>query len=98
MPAEVRARWERSLADLDPNQIEADFAKSEAAAAEDTFSGFLRRCVHGSGKTISMLVIETDVSRDRLSHFLRGEGVLDSAEIDRLLAILGVNIAKVTSE
>ena len=97
MPPEVKARWEKSLAAVDLQSVTDRFAIVESAAAEDNFSGFLRRCIHQSGKTMSLLVGEANVDRDRLSSFLRGEGLLDSAEIDRLLAALTIELTPSSS-
>ncbi len=97
MPPDVKARWEKSLAAVDPQSINAQLAKTEAAAAEENFSGFLRRCVHQSGKTLTTLVSEAHVDRERLALFLRGEGLLDTAEIDHLLMVLDVELTPSSS-
>lgn len=97
MPPDVKARWEKSLAAIDPKAVDQQFAKAEAAAAEESFSGFLRRCIHQSGKTLTILVSESHVDRERLALFLRGEGLLDTAEIDRLLVVLAVELTPSTS-
>lgn len=93
MPPDVKARWERSLAGVDPQAITTQFEQSEAAASEDTFSGFLRRSIHQSGQTVTTLVAAARLDRERLALFLHGEGLLDSAEIDRLLIALGIHVA-----
>lgn len=97
MAPDVKARWEKSLSAVDPQLVNVQFAKAEAAAAEENFSGFLRRCIHQSGKTLTTLVEESHVDRDRLSSFLRGEGLLDTAEIDRLLLVLAVDLTPSSS-
>lgn len=97
MPPDVKARWEQSLAAVDSQSVSDRFAIAEAAAAEENFSGFLRRSIHQSGKTISLLVSEANVDRERLASFLRGEGLLDSAEIDRLLTVLAIELSLTSS-
>jgi len=97
MPSEVKIRWEKSLAALDPQSVNDRFMIVEAAAVEDNFSGFLRRCIHQSGKTMSLFVTEANVDRERLAAFLRGEGLLDSAEIDRLLSVMTIELPQASS-
>lgn len=97
MPPDVKARWEKSLSAINEQTINTQFEKTEAAAAEENFSGFLRRCIHQSGKTLTTLVGESHVDRERLALFLRGEGLLDTAEIDRLLMVLAVELTPSSS-
>jgi hypothetical protein len=92
MPPDIRKRWEESLAAISRDEAEASFAKTRVAAAEDTFSGFVRRCVHRGGKPITTLVDEAKIDQRRLAVFIHGEGPLDSPEIDRLLNVLGVEL------
>ncbi len=89
---EMHALWEQSAAEVDRVQIELTLAKSAAAAAEDSFSGFVRRCVRQGGRPVSLLADEAHVDLQRLAHFLQGEGSLDTTEIDRLLSTLGVEV------
>jgi hypothetical protein len=97
MPPDVLQRWKESLAAIDPVQVEASFAKTQAAAAEDSFSGLVRRCVQRGGKPITTLVHEAQIELRRLADFIHGEGTLDTAEIDRLLSALGVELGEPVS-
>ncbi len=89
MPPLIRERWEQTLAATNREEIAVSFARCEAAAAEATFSGFLRRAMHGAGKPITLLERESGVSGQRLVEFLEGRGELDSREIDHIMAALG---------
>jgi hypothetical protein len=97
MPAELQRQWEEDLAAIDRDEVEASFAKSAAAAAEDSFSGYVRRCVHAGDKPLTVLVDETQIDQQRFADFMHGEGLLDTAEVDRLLAALGVALPAAAS-
>lgn len=92
MPPDVQQRWEQALTSIDPESVLLDLAKATAAAKEPNFSGFLRRCLHRSGRPISSLGVDADISAERLAAFLHGEGLLESNEIDRLLSCLEVEM------
>jgi hypothetical protein len=94
MPSDLRKRWEAELAAFDPKSIEANFAKTDAAAAEHSFSGFVRRSVHRGGKPLSLIAEETGIALRHLSQFMRGEGELNAAEIGRLLESVGVELVE----
>jgi hypothetical protein len=94
MPPELRERWERALADVDRDQFDANFAKTESAASENSFSGFVRRCVHRRRKPLSLLAKETDIELEILVSFLRGDGELNAGEIGRVLAAVGVELVE----
>ena len=96
MPADLRQRWEEALAGVDRGQIDANFAKTEAAAAE-TFSGFVRRCVHRRRKPLSVLAKDSQVELQRLVEFMHGDGELNAAEIGRVLAEVGVELVETTT-
>lgn len=89
---EIQALWEQSVAEVDQKETEAMLAQSAAAAAEESFSGFVRRCIRNAGKPISLLAADAHVDVQRLARFLHGESPLDTTEIDRLLATLGVEM------
>lgn len=97
MPPDLRKRWEEALAGVDHGRIDANLAKTEAAAAEDSFSGFVRRSVHRRRKPLSVLAKETDIELQPLAHFMRGEGELNAAEIGRLLEAVGVELVEIAS-
>ena len=88
----IYALWEQSLAEVDWAAITADMARAEAAAAEPSFSGFLRRCLRHGGRPISLFASIAQVDPTRLPRFLLSEAPLDSSEIDRLLSTLGVEL------
>lgn len=91
-PPAIESLWRQTVAGVDRDEIETTIAKSDAAAAEDSFSGFVRRCVRGHGKPVSLIATDSGVDVQRLARFLHGEGVLDTSEVDRLLAALNVEI------
>lgn len=96
MPEHLQRIWEQSMAAVDPQQIEADFEKSQAAAAEDSFSGFVRRCVRRQSKPWSLIARTAGLDAQRLARFMHGEGSLDTQEVDRLLVVLGVELIGAT--
>lgn len=97
MPPDLRQRWEDVLAGLDREQIDANFAKTEAAAAEHSFSGFVRRAVHRRRKPLSLVAQETGIEPRRLSEFMRGEGELNAAEVGCVLEAVGVELVETTA-
>ncbi len=88
---ELRERWEtardRVLAAKD--EIAEEFRLVQEAGREPTFSGRLRRAIHGGPMLLDDLCKRVDVDLDLMGDFLRGEAALDSPAIDRLVAVLG---------
>jgi ribosome-binding protein aMBF1 (putative translation factor) len=60
------------------------------ALREASFSGWLRRAIASSGMPQEDLASRTGSDVTQLNAFLRGEATLDSAVIDRLIAVLGL--------
>jgi ribosome-binding protein aMBF1 (putative translation factor) len=60
------------------------------ALREATFSGWLRRAIASSGCSQENLAADVGAEVAAINAFLRGEGTLDSALIDRLIARLGL--------
>ena len=60
------------------------------ALREASFSGWLRRAIASSGMPQEDLASRTGVDVSQLNAFLRGDSTLDSAVIDRLIAVLGL--------
>ena len=94
MPPDLEQLWETQLASIDRAEVEASFAKIDAAAAEHNFSGFVRRCVHRGGKPLSFLAEEVHVDVQRLGRFMRAEGELEAGEIGRILTAVGVELVE----
>ena len=63
------------------------------AKAEDTFSGHLRRAIHGSGRLVREIAAEAGVSSLVLCEFLEGTRTLRSDVLDRLAQAVGATIA-----
>lgn len=94
MPKDLLSRWEQALDGVDRAQFDANFKKTESAAAEDSFSGFVRRCVHRRRKPLSALAQDAQIDPLRLVHFMRGDGELNAAEVGRVLAAVGVELVE----
>lgn len=92
MPPNLRQRWQDAVQSLDPAQIEGDFAACEAAAMENSFSGFVRRSIHRSGLPVTAIAQESQIPPQRLADFLRSSGTLENHELDRLLAVMGIEL------
>jgi hypothetical protein len=92
MPPHLKAIWEKSIASIDPKEIDANFEKSRLAAAEDSFSGFVRRCVRRRAMPWSRIADDAQIELQRFALFMRGDGSLDTSEVDRLLAAIGVEV------
>jgi hypothetical protein len=82
-----RARIAQELPDLiRRNQL------AHAARKERTFSGALRRAVHGSSWSPANLAAKAEIDWSDLDDFLTAEGTLPSDAIDRLVKVLKVKL------
>jgi hypothetical protein len=63
------------------------------AREEDTFSGHLRRAVHGSGRLVREIAAEAGVSSEVLCEFLEGTRTLRSDVLDRVAQAVHATIA-----
>ena len=89
----LRRQREQIAAEL-PDLAERDRMRHEARA-ELTLSGELRRAVHGSSLSLSVIAERSGVSPLVLDEFLTGERTLRSDVLDRLLNVVGcVLVAK----
>ena len=48
--------------------------------------------MHANGKPLTDVADEARLDLERFAHFMRGDGLLDSAEIDRLLSAIGIKL------
>ena len=65
------------------------------AKGEETFSGHLRRAIHGSGRLVRDIAAEAGISSPALCEFLEGTRTLRSDVLDRLAQAVR---AKITVE
>jgi hypothetical protein len=95
--AAEKAAWEAAVAEAEsevPETLEY-FRKATAAAAEETFSGELRRAihhVHDRQMTLDALLAAAGIPWDALEPFMVGEASLPSDVIDRLAGALGLHL------
>jgi|GEM_PF-4517751 len=94
LPPDLRHRFQQALAGVDRDRIDANFNRTESAAAENSFSGFVRRSVHRRRKPLSLLSQDTGIELERLVNFLRGDGELNVAETGRVLAAVDVELVE----
>ena len=88
---EEQGRLRRQRADIAselPDLIERDRLRDEARM-EPTLSGELRRAVHASSLTLSIIAERTGIPPLMLDEFLTGERTLRSDVLDRLANALG---------
>ena len=97
-PAE-REAWLRSVAEAESPEERAEsdeyFRLAEAAAAEPTFSGELRRAIHGVHQRrmfVTTLLERAQIDWETLRPFMIGEATLPSDVIDRLVNVLGLHL------
>jgi hypothetical protein len=103
-PAE-REAWLRSVAEAESPEARAEseayFRLAKAAAAEPTFSGELRRAIHGVHQRrmfLETLLERANVDWATLEPFMIGEAPLPSDVIDRLATVLGLHLQSVAVE
>jgi len=63
------------------------------AKGEETFSGHLRRAIHGSGRLVRDIAAEAGVSSQALCEFLEGTRTLRSDVLDRLAQAVHATIS-----
>lgn len=97
--SEEREAWLRSVAEAEsPEERAASdeyFRLAEAAVAEPTFSGELRRAIHGVHQRrmfFTTLLERAQVDWETLRPFMIGESTLPSDVIDRLVGVLGLHL------
>ena len=81
-------RYREQIASELPELAERDRMRTEARE-EATLSGELRRAIHGSPLSLSMIAERAGISLLALDEFLTGERTLRSDVLDRVAAILG---------
>lgn len=94
-PEELRALREAVLADRE--EIEEQFRRARAAAAEPTFSGELRRRIHAAHPQVQLHQLEeaAGIAGNELVDFLEGLGELTTAQLDAICGKLGVTLTAV---
>jgi hypothetical protein len=68
------------------------------AAEENTFSGELRRAIHGGDRDLISLAELAGTTPVHLSEFLAGDRTLRSDVLDRLVSVLGAKLVVSGSE
>ncbi len=94
---EERAHWQQSVKTASAERQESDeyLRLASSAAAEETFSGELRRAIHalhGQQMFLPTLMERAQVDWPTLRAFLIGEATLPSDVIDRLIQVLGLHL------
>jgi hypothetical protein len=66
------------------------------ASEEATLSGQLRRAVHASDLSLAAVAVQVGIPLLVLDEFLTGERTLRSDVLDRLAAVLGYTLSRVS--
>ena len=85
-------RRDRALIADELPELAGRHARMAEAQAEDTFSGHLRRAIHGSGRLLRDIAADAGVPSDVLAEFLEGTRTLRSDVMDRLAQAVGAAI------
>jgi transcriptional regulator with XRE-family HTH domain len=86
-------RRERGLIADELPELNERHDRMVEAKGEDTFSGHLRRAIHGSGRLVRDLAAEAGVSSQVLCEFLEGTRTLRSDVLDRLAQAVHAKIS-----
>ncbi len=89
---EQREQYRRAVAE-ETSARDANVRRARAtldALREATFSGWLRRAIAASGVPQDELAARVGIEAAQINGFLQGTATLDSAAIDRLMAVLGL--------
>lgn len=97
---EERAHWQQAVEHAQAERGESDeyLRLASVAAAEETFSGELRRAIHdlhGQQMFLPTLLERAQIDWPTLRAFLIGEATLPSDAIDRLIQVLGLHLHSV---
>lgn len=95
IPPELLEQLQRdriSIADELPQLVERHDRMIEAKE-EDTFSGHLRRAIHGSGRLVREIAADAGIPSRTLCDFLEGTQTLRSDVMDRLAQAVHATIA-----
>ena len=86
MTPELRERWQRAVQETEAELPELlDLGKRlHEAAREETISGYLRRAIHHSTRTLAELSAAVGIPLSDLNAFLSGDHTLRSDVLDRL--------------
>ena len=82
------------LADLDKPYVKEQHARLQAAAAEDSLAGELRRMIHRGPMTIGNLERKSGVSLDTIGDFLEGAEI-SLSDFEKVANALGMKPALV---
>ncbi|MDP1798181.1 MAG: hypothetical protein Q8K78_11890 [Planctomycetaceae bacterium] len=104
LTAEERDRKRQAIAETeaahDPVATRERYDRFRAAAAENSFSGELRRAIQNAGIPafrLPLVLEQAGIPWDQVEPFLLGEGSLSSDVIDRLADTLKLQIALTAS-
>lgn len=94
---EKRAQIRRAQAQVKEElpELAKRLRMANEAAAENTFSGELRRAIHASGFHLNYIADRVGTTPIVLDEFLTGERTLRSDVIDRLTALLGCTLCRI---
>jgi len=77
-------RGERATIADELGELSESHDRMVEAKSEETFTGHLRRAIHGSGRLVREIAAEAGVSSQALCEFLEGTRTLRSDVLDRL--------------
>jgi hypothetical protein len=80
-----------AAAEAERPAVEAQLKLAERAAAEETFSGWLRREIHRAPMHLPTIWQQSEISKTDFLDFLEG-GTLTTVQVDRLCATLGISL------
>ena len=86
-------RQRGQVADELPEMVARDQMRKEARE-EATLSGQLRRAIHASELSLSVIAAQAGITPLLLDEFLTGERTLRSDVIDRLAGVLGCQLTE----
>ncbi|MCE9553794.1 MAG: helix-turn-helix transcriptional regulator [Planctomycetes bacterium] len=85
--------YQRQVSDELPDLVARDQMRKDAGE-ETTLSGELRRAIHASDLSLSVLAQRVGITPHLLDDFLTGERTLRSDVMDRLSAALGYELSR----
>ena len=94
MTPEERARWQANVEEheAEREEVAGEMERFQRAAAEDSFSGHLRQAIHRSGVPMVLICRRSGIEWETLRAFLAGESPLVADVIDRIAAVIPLDV------
>ncbi len=85
-------RRDRQAIEAELPELEERHTRMVEAKQEETFSGQLRRVIHGSGRLVREIAAEAGIPSQHLAEFLEGTRTLRSDVLERVVQAVAAKV------